>query len=135
MYRRSTMPMSLHIANGMYGAVVIDPPNLPRADREHPLVQSDLCPGPKGGTADPAGPAARRPDAVVFNGYAGQYTYAPLKARTVIGCHDGGRDRAARTRGVPGTTAPADTRLPRDAGESAAFGLALGSMWGGFEEM
>lgn len=30
-----TMPITQHFANGMYGAVVIDPPGLPMVDREH----------------------------------------------------------------------------------------------------
>src|SRR5690606_40913408 len=39
LYHCSTMPMTQHIANGMYGAVVIDPPDLPAVDREYLLVQ------------------------------------------------------------------------------------------------
>lgn len=35
LYHCSTMPMSLHIANGMFGAVVIDPLDLPRWTRVH----------------------------------------------------------------------------------------------------
>ena len=81
MYHCSTMPMSFHLANGMFGAVVIDPPNLARADREYVLVQSELYLGPPGGTADLASLQAERPDAVVFNGYASQYAARPLAAR------------------------------------------------------
>jgi nitrite reductase (NO-forming) len=81
MYHCSTMPMSLHIANGMFGAVVIDPPALPPVDREYLLVQSELYLGPQGGTADPDALAAATPDAVAFNGYAAQYDHAPLPAR------------------------------------------------------
>ncbi|GAB3446365.1 multicopper oxidase domain-containing protein [Phycicoccus ginsengisoli] len=81
MYHCSSMPMSLHIANGMFGAVVIDPPGLPRVDREYLLVQSELYLGAQGGTADPAKVAAERPDAVVFNGFANQYDHDQLPAR------------------------------------------------------
>ncbi|SES48746.1 nitrite reductase (NO-forming) [Pedococcus cremeus] len=81
MYHCSSMPMSLHIANGMFGAVVIDPPRLPRVDREYLLVQSELYLGAQGGTADPAKVAAERPDATVFNGFANQYDHDQLKAR------------------------------------------------------
>ncbi|WP_207957787.1 multicopper oxidase domain-containing protein [Streptomyces sp. YIM 98790] len=81
MYHCATMPMSLHIASGMFGAVVIDPPGLPAVDREYLLVQSGLYLGGRGGTADPAKVAELRPDAVVFNGYAAQYAHAPLDAR------------------------------------------------------
>jgi nitrite reductase (NO-forming) len=52
MYHCSTMPMSLHIANGMFGAVVIDPPKLPPVDKEYVLIQSELYLGPEGGIAD-----------------------------------------------------------------------------------
>jgi nitrite reductase (NO-forming) len=38
LYHCSTMPMSLHMANGMFGAVVIDPP----VDHEYLLVQSEM---------------------------------------------------------------------------------------------
>lgn len=81
MYHCSSMPMSLHIANGMVGAVVIDPPGLAPVGREYLLVQSELYLGPQGGTADPATVAAERPDAVVFNGFANQYDHDALPAR------------------------------------------------------
>ncbi|GEA87799.1 multicopper oxidase domain-containing protein [Cellulomonas cellasea] len=84
MYHCSTMPMSLHIANGMFGAVVIDPPDLPAVDREYLLVQSELylgADGPDGAVADLAKIRAEQPDAVVFNGYPNQYDHAPLRAR------------------------------------------------------
>lgn len=80
MYHCSTMPMSLHLANGMLGAVVIDPPGLPPVDREYVVVQSELYLGPEGGVADMAKLAARTPDLVVFNGYANQYRDRPLRA-------------------------------------------------------
>jgi nitrite reductase (NO-forming) len=81
MYHCSTMPMLYHIGNGMYGAVVIDPPDLPAVDREYVLVQSELYLGPQGGPGDLAKMRAERPDAVVFNGYAAQYAHRPLPAR------------------------------------------------------
>ena len=81
MYHCSTMPMSLHIANGMFGAVIIDPPDLPTVDREYVLVQSEQYFGPQGGIADPALVAAESPDTVVFNGYPNQYDHEPLTAR------------------------------------------------------
>ncbi|MFF5098180.1 MULTISPECIES: multicopper oxidase domain-containing protein [Actinosynnema] len=75
MYHCSTMPMMLHIANGMYGAVIIDPPDLPAVDREYVLVQSELYLG-----GDQAKMRAENPDAVAFNGYAAQYAHRPLTA-------------------------------------------------------
>jgi nitrite reductase (NO-forming) len=74
--------MSLHIANGMFGAVIIDPPDLGPVDREYVLVQSEMYLGPQGGTADPDRVTGGEPDLVVFNGYARQYDAAPLAART-----------------------------------------------------
>ncbi|MFD0313148.1 multicopper oxidase domain-containing protein [Streptomyces flavalbus] len=82
MYHCSTMPMSLHIANGMFGAVVIDPPGLPEVDREYVLVQSEFYLGERDGTADADKVRAREPDIVAFNGYASQYDHDPLTART-----------------------------------------------------
>lgn len=81
MYHCSTMPMSMHIANGMYGAVVIDPPDLAPVDREYLLVQGELYLGAQGDTADADKIAAVAPDLVAFNGYADQYRYRPLAAR------------------------------------------------------
>jgi nitrite reductase (NO-forming) len=82
MYHCSTMPMSLHIANGMFGAVIIDPPGLAPVAQEYVVVQSELYLGAQGGTADPAKVAAGQPDAVVFNGFANQYDHDPLTATT-----------------------------------------------------
>ncbi|WP_407343987.1 multicopper oxidase domain-containing protein [Pengzhenrongella phosphoraccumulans] len=78
LYHCSTMPMALHIANGMFGAVIIDPPNVPAVDTELVLVHSELYLGAEGGTADEAKIAAEHPDAVVFNGYPNQYDHAPI---------------------------------------------------------
>lgn len=82
MYHCSTMPMLHHIGNGMYGAVIIDPPNLPKVDREYVMVQAELYLGPDGEPGDLAKMQAERPDAVVFNGYVSQYAHRPLAART-----------------------------------------------------
>jgi nitrite reductase (NO-forming) len=81
MYHCATMPMSAHIANGLFGAVVIEPPRLPEVDRSYLLVQSELYLGSQGGTVDVDKVLAEDPDAVVFNGYANQYDHQPLEAR------------------------------------------------------
>ena len=81
MYHCSTMPMTAHIANGLFGAVVIEPPGLPRVDREFVLVQSEQYHGADGAVADLDKVAAEDPDAVVFNGYPDQYAHRPLHAR------------------------------------------------------
>ncbi len=81
MYHCSTMPMSVHIANGMFGAVVIEPPDLPKVDRSYVLTQSEHYFGPQGGSADPEKIGLEQPDTVVFNGYPNQYDLAPLRAK------------------------------------------------------
>lgn len=81
LYHCSTMPMSVHIANGMFGAVIIDPPDLAPVDHEYLVVQSEFYLGPQRGEADADKVAADKPDLVVFNGYANQYDHAPLTAR------------------------------------------------------
>ncbi|TFC32379.1 copper oxidase [Cryobacterium sp. MDB1-18-2] len=81
LYHCSTMPMSVHIANGMFGAVIIDPPGLADVDREYLLVQSELYLGAQGGEVDAVKVKAQTPDLMVFNGYANQYAARPLPAR------------------------------------------------------
>jgi nitrite reductase (NO-forming) len=85
MYHCSTMPMSAHIANGLFGAVVIDPPDLPPVARSYLLVQSELYLGRgrdgAAGSVDVGKLRAGEPDLVVFNGHATQYDQAPLAAR------------------------------------------------------
>ncbi|GAB1232998.1 hypothetical protein UT4_14640 [Ferrigenium sp. UT4] len=54
MYHCGTMPMPQHIANGMYGAIIVDPKNsknYPKADREYVLVQQQLFPDTSDTTA------------------------------------------------------------------------------------
>ncbi|MEV0130996.1 multicopper oxidase domain-containing protein [Dactylosporangium sp. NPDC050688] len=82
MYHCSTMPMLLHIGNGMYGAVIIDPPDLAPVDHEYVLVQSELYLGPDGEPGDLTRMQHEQPDAVVFNGYPAQYEHRPLTATT-----------------------------------------------------
>ncbi|GIH69949.1 multicopper oxidase domain-containing protein [Sphaerimonospora thailandensis] len=81
LYHCSTMPMLQHIANGMYGAVIIDPPKLAKVDREYVLVQGELYLGQPGSTAQVAKMHDGRPDAWMFNGTAAGYDHAPLTAR------------------------------------------------------
>jgi len=79
MYHCSTMPMSMHIAAGMFGAVIIDPPELEPVDHEFVLVQSEYYLGEVGGPPDADAIGADDPDLVVFNGYANQYRDRPLE--------------------------------------------------------
>lgn len=82
LYHCSTTPMSVHLASGMHGAVIIDPDGLSEVDREYLLIQSELYLGPEGGETDAAKVAAKTPDLMAFNGVAFQYALAPLEART-----------------------------------------------------
>lgn len=84
LYHCSTMPMTVHLAAGMLGALIVPPEGLARADREWVLVQSDhyLEPATDGAHAvSPEKIAVERPDATVFNGHANQYVHEPLQAK------------------------------------------------------
>jgi nitrite reductase (NO-forming) len=86
MYHCGTKPVLMHIANGMYGAIVVEPKPgvLPKADRNYVLVASEWyldsngIKSPAHFNMDKA--HARMPDWMTFNGYAGQYVAHPLKA-------------------------------------------------------
>jgi nitrite reductase (NO-forming) len=78
MYHCGTAPALHHIGNGMYGAIVIDPPELPTVDEEFLLVQGELYLGPDGKPGDLTKMIDEQWDAVVFNGYHNQYTHRPL---------------------------------------------------------
>jgi nitrite reductase (NO-forming) len=79
MYHCGTAPTLHHIGNGMYGAVVIDPPVLAPVDHEYVLVQSELYLGPQGKEGDLTKMKNDDWDAVVFNGYHSQYKFAPIR--------------------------------------------------------
>ncbi|MCL3778524.1 MULTISPECIES: multicopper oxidase domain-containing protein [unclassified Actinomyces] len=82
LYHCSTAPMSVHLASGMHGAVIIDPDGLAPVDREYVLIQSEIYLGPEGGDTDADKVAAKTPDLMCFNGVAFQYALAPLEARS-----------------------------------------------------
>ena len=85
MYHCGTNPTLHHIANGMYGMVIVEPKEgLPPVDKEFALVQSEWYLGEQGQPADltKAMAAAPAPDYVMFNGVASQYVDAPLQVGT-----------------------------------------------------
>jgi nitrite reductase (NO-forming) len=85
MYHCGTAPALHHIANGMYGMVIVEPKEgLPPVDREFALVQSEWYLGPQGEPASltKAAAGAPSPDFVVFNGVANQYKDNPLEVPT-----------------------------------------------------
>lgn len=86
MYHCGTAPAALHIASGMYGALIVDPV-IPRpAAREFVLVQSEFYFAPTGDSAAPRTLGWQKmldlsPDYVVFNGVAGQYAAHPIQVK------------------------------------------------------
>ena len=86
MYHCGTKPVLAHIANGMYGALVVDPATpLPKADKEYVLVASEWYLNGDGistpASLDMAKARAMMPDWTTFNGYANQYVTHPLRAK------------------------------------------------------
>ena len=87
MYHCGTKPVLAHIANGMYGALVVDPATpLPKADHEYVLVASEWYLNGDGISApaslDMQKARAMMPDWTTFNGYANQYVTHPLTAKS-----------------------------------------------------
>jgi nitrite reductase (NO-forming) len=85
MYHCGTSPTLHHIANGMYGMVIVEPAEgLPPVDNEFALVQSEWYLGAQGEPIDltKAAAAAPAPDFVVFNGVANQYLDNPMQVGT-----------------------------------------------------
>ena len=86
MYHCGTKPVLAHIANGMYGALVVDPATpLPHADKEYVLVASEWYQNGDGDSTpaslDKSKARAMMPDGTTFNGYANQYVTHPLTAK------------------------------------------------------
>jgi nitrite reductase (NO-forming) len=86
MYHCGTAPVAAHIANGMYGALIVDPATPRPAAREFVLVQSEFYLTPADSAGHPRSldwPKVldQAPDYVVFNGRAAQYAKHPLPVR------------------------------------------------------
>src|SRR6476659_10207277 len=85
MFHCGTKPVLAHIANGMYGAIIVEPRKpIPPADKNYVLVASEWylnSPGfPKPASLNMATAQRQQPDWVSWNGYAGQYVTHPLTA-------------------------------------------------------
>jgi nitrite reductase (NO-forming) len=86
LYHCGTAPVAAHIANGMYGALIVDPVVPRPAAHEFVLIQSEfyldsLTPGkPRSLSWDRL--LGLAPDYVVFNGRAAQYSEHPLTVKT-----------------------------------------------------
>jgi nitrite reductase (NO-forming) len=86
MYHCGTAPVAMHIANGMYGALVVDPAKPRPKAREFVLVQSEFYLTPKPDaeghlTLDWQKLLGQAPDHIVFNGRASQYATHPIEVR------------------------------------------------------
>ncbi len=85
MYHCGTAPALHHIANGMFGMVIVEPKGgLPKVDEEFAFVQSEWYLGAQGEPAsyEKANQTAAAPDYVVFNGVANQYKDEPIPVTT-----------------------------------------------------
>jgi nitrite reductase (NO-forming) len=86
MYHCGTKPVLAHIANGMYGAIVVSPAKpLPKADHEYVLVGSEWYLNADGlkepASLDMGKARMMAPDWATFNGYANQYVTHPLTSK------------------------------------------------------
>ena len=145
MYHCSTMPISAHIANGMFGAVIIDPAGLTAVDREYVLVQSEFYLGAQGEEGDAVKVQTQQPDLIAFNGYANQYVTAPLPAKVGekvrVWVLDAGPNRSSSFHVVGGqfdTVFSEGEYLLRDGGSTGTGGaqvLPLMPAQGGFVEL
>ncbi|MEP6909399.1 MAG: multicopper oxidase domain-containing protein [Actinomycetota bacterium] len=85
MYHCGTKPVLAHIANGMYGAIIVTPTKpLPKVDKNYVLVASEWYLSGDGikqpASLDLNKAHAMEPDWTTFNGYANQYVTHPLTA-------------------------------------------------------
>ena len=82
MYHCGTAPVAAHIANGMYGALIVDPPAPRSSAKEFVLVQSEFYLTPdtskKSRSLSWDRLLGMAPDFVVFNGRASQYAEHPI---------------------------------------------------------
>ena len=86
MYHCGTAPAAMHIANGMYGAIIVDPTRPRPTAREFVFVQSEFYLSGKPAADGTRGLDWERflslaPDHVVFNGRADQYASNPIEVR------------------------------------------------------
>ena len=84
MSHRGTAPTLHHIANGMYGMVIVEPSGgLPPVDNEFASSRASSTWGPRASRATlPRRSGRAGPDFVVFNGVANQYLDTPIEVGT-----------------------------------------------------
>jgi nitrite reductase (NO-forming) len=76
-YHCSAGPVIMHIANGMFGAVIVDPPGYKPEGKEYVLIQSEWYKN----STDLNALMEESPQAVAFNGIPAQYVGSPLTAK------------------------------------------------------
>lgn len=88
MYHCATPPVLYHLANGMYGMVIVEPKEgyPTKVDREYAIVQSEFYPKKKPEAnglydADMEALDKKQPSVVAFNGRANRHLTEPLKAK------------------------------------------------------
>jgi nitrite reductase (NO-forming) len=86
MFHCGTKPVLMHIATGMYGAIIVEPrAPLPPAQKQYVLVASEWyldSPGfPQPANIDMTKAQSMMPDWATWNGYAAQYVTHPLVAQ------------------------------------------------------
>ena len=84
MYHCGTAPVALHIANGMYGAIIVDPRQGRAPAREFVFVQSEFYTktlADSTRTIDWEKLLGLAPDYVVFNGREAEYARHPINVR------------------------------------------------------
>ena len=79
MYHCGTAPALHHIGNGMFGVMIVDPPELAEVDHEFVFVQHEWYLGPDGAPGSLSKMQNDEWDLVVFNGYWNQYAHAPIQ--------------------------------------------------------
>jgi nitrite reductase (NO-forming) len=82
MYHCGTTPALHHIAQGMFGMIIVEPEGgLPAVEHEYALVQNEWYMVEQAGfiSLEEASAAAPAPDAVVWNGIANQYADHPIE--------------------------------------------------------
>jgi len=84
MYHCGTAPVALHIANGMYGAIIVDPRQGRPAAKEFVFVQSEFYTKTLADSTrmiDWEKLLGLAPDYVVFNGREAEYAHHPIPVR------------------------------------------------------
>jgi uncharacterized cupredoxin-like copper-binding protein len=81
MYHCATQPILMHTGAGMMGMMVVKPKHLPPVDKELWLTQGEAYVGKPGGLSDMDKLNAKKPDVVMFNGYANQYKANPITVK------------------------------------------------------